>query len=351
MGAGVDISNLAFFVLINKFLRDQIDEFQSQLLSQTMALVAFTALALLTLWLVIQGWRILFGRSQQLMMDLVGDALKAVIVLSVAAGMAAGSSPLYKALTDGLIVAIASLVDGANDPYQRIDENLAVMQAMFSTIDAISSGNDPTLASAKVTAKWFSAIGVAGPAVIGGALLLINKVAIALFVGLGPLFIACLLFGPTKSLFSRWLLYGIGSIFSLAVLSFMVVLATRMVGAIAVAFLAKYGVLKAFGTAEAVEGISSLALQQGGVGLVLTTMLVSIPPMAANFFQGTLGSYLTYSAFGSVGAERPGAAQAWAQRDTRSLGLGGGPYEQTHHASKPRSIRDQIKTQPTVANR
>ncbi len=44
----------------------------------------------------------------------------------------------------------------------------------------------------------------------------------ALFIGLGPLFIPCLLFDQTKDLFKRWLLYGIGTVFSMAVLAAMV---------------------------------------------------------------------------------------------------------------------------------
>ncbi|WP_175472809.1 hypothetical protein [Luteibacter sp. 329MFSha] len=39
-------------------------------------------------------------------------------------------------------------------------------------------------------------------------------------------------------------------------------------------------------------------MQQGGIGLLLTALIVSVPPMAAAFFQGTLGSFMSYSAFG-----------------------------------------------------
>jgi type IV secretion system protein VirB6 len=42
-------------------------------------------------------------------------------------------------------------------------------------------------------------------------------------------------------------------------------------------------------------------MQQGGMGLLLTALIVSVPPMAAMFFQGTLGSFLTYSAFAGAG--------------------------------------------------
>nr|WP_258078468.1 type IV secretion system protein [Xanthomonas arboricola] len=128
-------------------------------------------------------------------------------------------------------------------------------------------------------------------------MLLLNKLAMALVVGFGPLFILCLLFQATKSLFSKWLLYGLGTMFSLSVLTFTVSLATKVVGAVGVAFLAKWAVSGGNG-----EGISSMALQQGGVGLVLTTLIITAPPMAAAFFQGTLGQFTAYSALGGGSA-------------------------------------------------
>ncbi|PPU70555.1 hypothetical protein XcuCFBP2542_18575, partial [Xanthomonas cucurbitae] len=87
------------------------------------------------------------------------------------------------------------------------------------------------------------------------------------------------------------------TMFSLSVLTFTVSLATKVVGAVGVAFLAKWALNGGNG-----EGISSMALQQGGVGLVLTTLIITAPPMAAAFFQGTLGQFTAYSALGGGAA-------------------------------------------------
>lgn len=315
-----DISNFVFFQLINDYLRDEINTFQWNLLTSTARLVGGMGLVLLTVWIMLQGFRIVTGRTRQPMMALVGDALKATLVIGIATSAASLSSSLYWTLTDGTSSAITLLVSNdSKSPYQSIDKNLAYMQGMLSTIDALASGGDPSVDSAKDRAKWFSGIGIAGPALVGGSILLLNKIAIALFVGFGPLFIVCLLFEQTKSLFSKWLFYGIGTVFSLAVLSFMVGLANNVVQSVALAFLTKQAAMLAdiggFGGASAAsEGITSMALQQGGLGLILTTLIVSAPPMAAAFFQGTLGSFMSYSAFGSVGAGGAArGAQAMAQ--------------------------------------
>jgi type IV secretion system protein VirB6 len=157
----------------------------------------------------------------------------------------------------------------SKSPYDAIDKNLGLMQIAMMSIDQIQTAGNEQRNDEKTHARWFTGVGMAGPGVVGGSLLLLNKIGMALFVGFGPLFIMCLLFQATTSLFSKWLPYGVGMVFSLAVLSFMVSLATKVVGAVAVGFLVKYALPG--GTSE---GISSMALQQGGVGLVLTTLIL-----------------------------------------------------------------------------
>jgi type IV secretion system protein VirB6 len=141
-------------------------------------------------------------------------------------------------------------------------------------------------------------------------MLLLYRLAMALFIGFGPIFIACLMFDSTKSLFQKWLMYGIGTMFSLAVLSFTVSLALDVVTAVA----ASLWVGKFLGANP--EGISSTALQQGSVGLILTMLIVSAPPIAATFFQGTLANFSSYNQFaGGAPPNRPNAYQQQNQHN------------------------------------
>ncbi|WP_414429157.1 type IV secretion system protein, partial [Xanthomonas campestris] len=223
-------------------------------------------------------------------------ALRAALIIGLATSMAEGSSKLYWTLTDGVSQSITQVVTGDSEsPYDAIDKNLGLMQIAMMSIDQIQTAGNQQRDDEKTRARWFTGVGMAGPGVVGGSLLLLNKIGMALFVGFGPLFIMCLLFQATKSLFSKWLLYGLGMVFSLSVLSFTVSLATKVIGAVAVAFLVKYAMPGNSG-----EGISSMALQQGGLGLVMTTLIVTAPPMAAAFFQGTLGQFTAYSALGQL---------------------------------------------------
>jgi type IV secretion system protein VirB6 len=111
------------------------------------------------------------------------------------------------------------------------------------------------------------------------------------------------LFDQTKQLFTRWLFYGIATMFSLAVLSVMVTLAMDVVIAVAGSFWV--GNLITGGKAE---GVNSMAMQQGGLGLLLTMLIISAPPIAGNFFNGMMGTFAAYSSFGTFGGSTaPGA--------------------------------------------
>jgi len=109
-------------------------------------------------------------------------------------------------------------------------------------------------------------------------------------------------FDQTKGLFGRWLYYGLGTMFSLALLSVMVTLATDMVIAVAASFWAS----SLLGAGP--DSINSMALQQGGMGIVLSMLIMTAPPMAAMFFSGTLGSFVPYSQLTTNAPARPQAA-------------------------------------------
>lgn len=296
LAQSADLTNLVFFQEINGFLREEIDEFGVNLLGRSMAWVGSIVLTLLTLWILIQGYRIVTGQSRDSMTALLANSLRSILIIGLATGMAIGGSDLYNFLTDGLSTEITRVVTGNDDSaFARIDRSLGYMQLAMSSIDALEGGGDSVVEDAKERALWFTGIGIAGPAVVAGSMLLLNKVAMALFVGLGPIFVMSLMFEQTKSFFGKWLFYGIGTMFSLAVLSVMVALALDMVLAVSASFWTG----SRLGTNP--EGVNSMALQQGGMGLILTTLIVMAPPMAASFFQGMLGQFTAYSAFGSVG--------------------------------------------------
>ena len=50
-----------------------------------------------------------------------------------------------------------------------------------------------------------------------------------------------------------------------------------------------------------------MAVQEAGLGVILTMLLITAPGMPAAFFQGTLGQFMHYSVFDQNGRNVPSA--------------------------------------------
>lgn len=292
------IADYVFFKLIYNYLEDKIDKFGLEVMHRFMTWAATFALILVTIYILVQGFRVMTGRSREPLMEVVINLGRIVVIVSAATAMAIGNTNLSDFLTKDLDRHVHYMFTGEDNKTtaDAIDENLAYTQLAMSAIDAVKVVNDDgELQGDKARAMLIAGAGASSPPMAAGAMLLLYKFAMALFIGLGPLFILCLIFDQTKDLFRRWLMYGLGTIFSMALLSAVASMVLELTARVAAATWASK-VVRMFMPGSP-EGLSNLALQTGGIGLLMTVLIVSVPPMAAMFFQGTLGSALTYSAF------------------------------------------------------
>lgn len=332
------LPNMIFFHEINDFIDDElINEYLPNLGRRVMRVVGGLGTILLTLWIMIQGYRVVTGQSRESMMALVVSSLRATFIIGIALGVAVSWGPIYETLTDGLTRTVNETMTGDEDgegAYGDIDRTLAIMQAALAAIDTVDSNYDVVTEKQKDRALLFTGIGLGAPAIMAAVAMMLNKVAIGLIVAMGPAFILCLLFEQTKPLFHKWLMYGIGTLFSMALLTVMVTLALDMVIAVGMAF----WVTSSLGFGG--ENVTNMAMQQGGLGLILTALIVSAPPMAAMLFQGTLGQFTPYSAFQAQ--PQPGAPG-----QPGYAGVGG----QYSRADNPASTTDSariLRPSPTI---
>lgn len=304
-----DLGGYVYFALVYNYLQQQIELFQSRVIGHAVALASGVALTLVTLWILVQGYRIVTGRSREPMMALVVNAARVAVIVTAATSASVFSQSLQSLFsTDGngsLGAAISELVSGEPSPVAQIDRNMAATQLTLAAIDVVQiSPGDTENAQAKSRAMMLAGFGAASPPMATGAMLLLYQFTMALFVGLGPLFILCLIFEQSKELFRKWLLYGIGTLFSIATLCVVSSIVLKLTVNIAAA-LWTADLVNSF-TGQGAEGFSSRALEQGGIGLLLTVLIVSVPPLAAAFFQGTVGQFMYSSAFGHYSANNPG---------------------------------------------
>ncbi len=317
--------DFVFFDLIMQSLDKRIDAFRVGLFDRVVKWIAEFVWVLLTLWVALKGWLIVSGRSRDSIAAFFMNVVRAMFIVSLATAVSITnkefkdlSAELRTILFQDLQHEISHVVTGSSTPVEKqVDKALGWMQVAMASIDAIDVANDSEMGSEKLQAKFFIGLGTGGPAVVAGSMLMLYKIALALFVGLAPLFILCLLFEQTKPLFQKWLLYGLGTMFSMAVLAVMVDYALSTIVAVAESFWARAAIDTFLFDGGGGTSISSMALQQGGLGLIMTTLIVTAPPMAAMFFQGVLGNFSPFSQIsgGASGAQTkeqagPGASAA-----------------------------------------
>jgi type IV secretion system protein VirB6 len=352
-----NIADYVYYRLVYDYLSDEISRFGMSLMENLMAWASGIALVLVTIWIFFQGFRVLTGQSREPLMATVLNLGRIVVIVGAATTMAFAGTGLHTFLTKDLDKEINGLFTGNDDTTTSasIDKNLAYTQLALSTINNIKVvEGDTEMQNAKDRSLFIATFGTASPPMAAGAMLLLYQFAMALFIGLGPLFILCLIFDQTKSLFQRWLMYGLGTVFSMALLSVVASMVLELTVRISAAFWVSRALM-----GNQSEGVSSIAMQQGGIGLLLSTLIISVPPMAAMFFQGTLGSFSPYSVFGGGAAAsgRPaangmppggmGGGYVTPSSDTRAShgNIDGGAFHSPSRTTNtPLVNNDQIKT-------
>ena len=297
--------NLAIYVLVYNYINHAINSFMDNLMSQVMIWVSAVALTIVTLWILMTGFRVISGQMRESMMSVVLNMTRIACIVTVAASMSIGSTNLHDLFASQLPTAVNQLFTGSSDSIpDSINKNLVYTVAAMGAIDAVQApANDVVTASQKARAADWAIFGTASPPMAVGAMLLMYNFAIALVVGLGPLFILCLIFEQTKPLFQKWLMYGIGTVFSLAMLSFVSTIVLNVTARAAAALWSSNFINGLLHTSS--EGLSTQALEQGGIGLLMTMLVISVPPMAGNFFSATLGNFSPYNVFSRAGQPEP----------------------------------------------
>ena len=290
-----------------------------------MTMTTACSLIVLTLWMKWYGYQMVMGNSQASAKDFVYKAVRAWIIIAFATGLAASMGFSIRATTTNLSDMISSTMTGSNDASKctstdsdkgfmgcKIDQNLIRAQASMAFVGQLDTGGDPVLEDKKSKASLMAAAGIGGPAIVAGALLLTLKVAMALFIALGPIFIMCLLFKVTTPLFQKWLYYGISTMFATAMLAAVSDISMDLVENISGSLFVSNiftslaegsGFTSAASTASGgAAGIMQASMQQLGLGLMLSTLLITTPPMAGSFFSQMMGQFNQNSAFSQWGS-------------------------------------------------
>jgi type IV secretion system protein VirB6 len=290
-----------------QFVDSKLDVFLNERASSVMAQVSGPLRAALVLYVLLYGFAILRGAIQEPFMDFVVRSLKLAFIYMLATTVAYSTyvtQPLFHVLPDNLTQAISG--SGVPDVGSAFDQffNRAAYLAEKITKEASPIDFGPWILGAAVYI-----IGALAAA-IGFGVVLIAKVALALLVALGPIFVACALFDATRRFFFGWLSQAVNYLvlFALIITVFQLILSL---------------VAQQWGN---IDGSDPMA---GGLLFIALCLLGAIfflqtPAIAAGIAGGASAGLADFANAASLNVvPRPGAPQG-PQEASRSAPKGGG---------------------------
>ena len=126
---------------------------------------------------------------------------------------------------------ITATIAGENfkNPEKMLDGTLVLMQMMGNKLEAGLPKEADGKTMLTTGLLFVTGMGQALPAIISGGLLLLNRIALYLCIMFAPLCLAAYLFESTRFMFVTWAKFTVSTLFSMAVITVIVVMAIKAV--------------------------------------------------------------------------------------------------------------------------
>jgi type IV secretion system protein VirB6 len=216
-------SSFQIFEPAYTFIDGKLDTFLNERTSSVIAAVAGPLRVALVLYVLLYGIAILRGAISEPITDFAVRSLKLALIYMLATTVAYSSyvtTPLFHSLPDTLTQAISGA--GAPDVGAAFDQFFSRAAYLGQKIGQTGTPID--------FGPWIMAglVYVVGAiaAALGFGVVMIAKVALALLVALGPIFVACALFDASRRFFFGWLSQAVNYIvlFALIITVFQLIL-------------------------------------------------------------------------------------------------------------------------------
>lgn len=311
------IDDAVFMCSIREYLIDDmlIGTYRELVASRLGTALAYLSTAIMTVWVMVQGFTLISGTNRQPVLALAFKTGKMVFILSLVTLLSTKSPVIADTVLDiqGLIT--AAIVGEGNDVYQIIDFNLALAQVFNVLVNSLVGGQQVG-ANGNVLTSLSGMIGQSGPAMLVSVLAMMAEISITLAVMLSPLFIFFLLFQQTASMFWSWAKFLLGTMVSLAVLALLSGVLLKMTMFYGGSVLAAFYINGALGDAGSIDMANS-ALRMSAMGVLSSMLVMLIPPLIMQFFN----SGASFAAGAMAGAM--GGGSAMAAQTSQGAGLMG----------------------------
>lgn len=257
--------------------------FVTDISSRTIAEVTPIVTSGLTLVFILYGFLIIRGTVEMPVMDFLGRSVRVGIITSVALTGGLYQSHLADAIMKTPDELASALIPGGT---QGAGAAALIDQAAEKGMDVAGEAFDKAgfLKADGLIYGFFGLLIIVVTGIliaIGGAFILIAKIALALLAGLGPLFIAALLFQATQRFFEMWA----AQIFNYGLL---IVIFSSVFGLMMDIFTSYIGDIK-------FDGIASVSYTLGGAVILSVAMIIvllQLPSIATGLAGGLSAGFI-----------------------------------------------------------
>ena len=221
-------------------------------------------------------------------------SIQVVLVMAIAQGAAIFGKDLVGSI-NGIKDMVSLYVTGStySSPENMIDATLLAMSALQEQLTLYASQETTLNNGLGNGLNFITGMGQAVPALVSGGLLLLNQIALSLCLVFAPLFIVCYLFEVSRPFFNTWAKFTVTTLFSLAVLTVIITIAMKAILVVSATILA------ADITSGGTLVLRDIATAQGGLGMLMTTLILGGPPLVTNFFSGAVTA--GFNAYNNIG--------------------------------------------------
>lgn len=216
---------VVLFQFVGETVENAIAAFVEPAASNIISAVGGTVLVGTTLYLSVMGYLIIAGYLSNPFWDVVKNCAKAAFIGAIA--LSAGNYMDWvvgsiNGLQEGLASALnTSGADPNGSIYKTLDASLD--KAFDLVGECLSKANDSGWDVGTALGWWFCGIAIGLGALlftlIGGAIVITAKFALAALFALGPLFIACLIWPATARFFDSWFSQAMNYVFTIVIVA------------------------------------------------------------------------------------------------------------------------------------
>lgn len=212
-------STFDFYQKLFTKLSTGLETYWSDVASNVAAAISPVAITLISIYVMLWGWSMMRGVIQEPITDGVGRIVRLALITGVALNLGHYNGFLATMLWNSPEALAGLVASGHSDG----STNMVFLDELMSKFyDMGQAYNDKANADTGLTgipdlSLWFTglAVWVAGVVVTGYAafLLALSKMALAIVLGVGPIFVLLTVFEPTKRFFDAWIGQALNYVF------------------------------------------------------------------------------------------------------------------------------------------